>query len=483
MPRSSLREIARDFAYMTVARGASIGVGVLRSLVIPGLLGPLAYGVWKTLDLIQNYAKFIDLGARAALRREIPYAVGKDDTARLALVRDVAFGVNNAAILIAGAVTVAIALGVDEPAMRSALFVFLPLLFVEHVYAYLEHLLYGHKEFPTMAKINIVVRVAGAAAAIPLTWAFGLTGLIVGSALTYLGGTLLQLRLIGFAIRPRWSWTVYRELVTVGFPAHLNGFLYNILLSIGRLFVLSFLGLTGMGFYALGTTINQYIFQLSYTFGNVLSPHLVERYTERERIEDLREMVVAPLLIISKATPLILGLVFFGAKGAILTVLPEFEPGILPMQILLVGTWFSSVPRGLSSFFITIRKQGQTIPVYLAAILVNAGTVGWLMSSGHGMVGAAVGTVVALALLGTTLVVLALRYFMAPMGIALFLLRLAWPPALAVGLVAVAQRASESLAAGQHVLVQIGVAALVFLAGYSPVVISLWRGYRHRLGG
>jgi len=231
---------------MSVARGASIAVSIVRSLIIPRLLGPMSYGIWKTLDLIQNYAKFIDLGARASLRREIPYAAGKKDGTRLLVVQDVALGGNCGAILLATVATVVIALWVEEGALRGALFIFLPLLFIEHVYAFLEHVLYGHRQFAAMARIDIGVRVLGATLAIALTWAFDLTGLIVGSAVTYLAGILIQLRRMDFPIRPRWSAPVYRELVTVGFPAHLNGLLNNILVSIGRLFVLSFLGLTGM---------------------------------------------------------------------------------------------------------------------------------------------------------------------------------------------------------------------------------------------
>ena len=56
----------------------------------------------------------------------------------------------------------------------------------------------------------------------------------------------------------------------MGFPSHLNGLLYNIFLSIDRWLILSLLGLTSLGYYALGMTINEYLFRFSYTFGNVL---------------------------------------------------------------------------------------------------------------------------------------------------------------------------------------------------------------------
>ena len=91
------REIARDFLYMSFARTMSLVISFARSLVIPGLLGPLAYGIWKSLAMIQTYAQFGDLGVRAALKREIPFYAGKGDTGRLSASRDVAFLVNNLA--------------------------------------------------------------------------------------------------------------------------------------------------------------------------------------------------------------------------------------------------------------------------------------------------------------------------------------------------------------------------------------------------
>jgi len=229
--------------------------------------------------------------------------------------------------------------------------------------------------------------------------------------------------------------------------------------------------------------MNQYLFQLSYTFGNVLSPRLVERYTERDRIEDLRGMVEVPLVILSQVVPAMLGVVSFAADGAVRLLLPDYVPALTPLQILLLGTWFASVPRGLSSFFITIRRQGQTIPAYIAAILVNAGLVWWLLARGHGLPGAAAATSVAEALLGSALVVMALRYFMRGREIAAFLLRLAWPPALALALIAAGRTLAGWIAGGSHYLVELGLGGAIFLAGYAPVLFILYRRHRSRLRG
>jgi O-antigen/teichoic acid export membrane protein len=295
----------------------------------------------------------------------------------------------------------------------------------------------------------------------------------------------MQVRRVGYDLHLRWDRGVFKELVKVGFPSHLNGLLYNIFLWVDRWLILSFLGLTSFGYYALGMTINEYLFQFSYALGNIISPHLVERYSEREKVEDLRKMVEVPMIIISRVAPAVLGAVYFASEAIVRTMLPKFEPGLVALQVLLVGTFFSSVPRGLSSFFITLRKQAQTVALYLFAIGMNAALVWWLISSGHGLAGAAAGTTTTLALFGFGLIVMALRYFMGVKEIALFVAGLIWPLLLGLGLVWVGHAVSEGVigadASGPRLVAGPVAGAALFLAAYSPVLWFLYRSYGSHL--
>lgn len=484
------REIARDFVYMSFARTMSLVISFGRSLIIPGLLGPLSYGIWKSLGLIQSYAQFGDIGARAALKREIPFYNSKGDTTRLAAVQDVAFTVNNISVLAAALCTLVASFMIEDRVMAAAMLVFLPLLYVTHMNSFMEQYLYGRKEFAWMSRLNMWAGVLEAILAIAMTWALGLSGLalqglIVGTTLAYAIATFAQMRFIGFELGLRWDWIVFKELVKVGFPSHLNGLLYNIFHSIDRLLIVSVLGLESFGFYAFAMTITDYLFQFSYTLGNIISPRLVERYSERERVEDLRGMVEIPLIIISRVAPAVLGAVFFASEAVVSTLLTSFMPALIPLEILLIGTWFSSVPRGLSSFFITVRRQAQTVNLYLLAIGVNALLVYWFLSAGYGLAGAALGTTISLVVFGMGLVILALRYFMSPIAVMGFLLRLTWPLALGLLLLFVGNAASAVLSRPGESNVMLfarhTAGAILFLALYSPVLIALYRSYGKHL--
>ena len=181
-------------------------------------------------------------------------------------------------------------------------------------------------------------------------------------------------------------------------------------------------------------------------------------------------MVEVPLIVISRVVPVALGGVYFVAEAVVRTLLTSYEPGLASLQILLVGTFFSSVPRGLSSFFITLRRQSQTVHLYLMAIGLNMLLVWWLLSSGYGLAGAATGTSISLAMFGLGMVVLAMRYFMSTRHVIMFVLRLFWPGAFALALVWLANEIGALLVGEAHGILNRLVSALIFLVSVVTMV-------------
>ncbi len=478
------REIARDFIYLSSARLISLAVNFVRSLFIPRLLGPEPYGAWKTLGIFQSYMQFSDLGAAAALKREIPLHASRGDEAALARARDVAFFVNNAVVLLAGAAALGASFLLESPAYGRALRLFILLIYARQINAFLEKLLFWRKDFSYASRLALTLSLVESALAIGGTILYGLDGLILGTFAAYSAVVLLQLRRIGFRIGFAFGWKAWTELVKIGFPSHVNGLLYNILTSIDRVLILPVLGLAGLGLYGLAMTINDYLFQLSYAFGNVLSPRLVERWGERESIEDLRPIVEMPTLAIAVAAPALLGAVYFSAAPAIEIVLPEFREAAVPLRILLLGTYFSSLHRGLSSFFLAIRKQGRLLPAYVAAILLNAALVWLALAGGFGIAGVAAASATVMTLFSISLIVMARSFFGEGIrGQARFLGWLTAPLAWGVVAVAAAGAAASLLLRGWGGAAAHGGTALVrFELLYAP---AIYVGYRllHRAAG
>ncbi len=478
------REIARDFIYLSSARLISLAVNLVRSLFIPRLLGPEPYGAWKTLGIFQSYMQFSDLGTGAALKREIPLYASRGDDEGLRRARDVAFFVNNAAVLVAGSAALAGSLIVESPVYARAIRLFILLVYARQINAFLEKLLFWRKDFSYASRLALVLSVVESALAIGGTVLYGLDGLIVGTFVAYAAVVYLQLRRIDFDIGWTFSWKAWVELVQIGFPSHVNGLLYNILTSIDRVLILPFLGLVGLGLYGLAMTINDYLFQLSYAFGHVLSPRLVERWGERESLEDVRPLVETPTLVIAVVAPVLLGAVWFTAAPAIEIVLPDFREAILPLRILLVGTYFSSLHRGMSSFFLAIRKQGRLLPAYAFAIVLNAAMVWLALASGFGITGVALASSTAMTLFSLALIVMA-RHILGEgfRGQARFLLLLAVPLGWASAAILASTAAASLLVDGRGGSAALGAAGLaLFVLLYAPAIYIGYRFIKSRGG-
>jgi O-antigen/teichoic acid export membrane protein len=478
MPRPASREIARDFIYLSTTRSISLAISLVRSLIIPRFLGPTSYGLWKTLGLVQSYTQFADLGALAALKRQIPFHAQREDQRSLAEARDVAFFVNHVAIFTAAAGVLVVSFFVPDPSWARAMRLFIPLLYANHVHSFMEQFLFWRKDFVYASRINLALAVVEGVLAILGTIEYGLDGLIIGTFIGYALAAATQLRWIRFDIGFRFSWSTYRDLVKIGFPSHVNGLLYNLFMSVDRMLILPVLGLSGVGLYGLGMTVNEYLFQFSYALGNVIAPRLVERWSESESMEAMRPIVERPTLAISMATPMILGTVYFASAAAVEVILTNFRPALLPLQVLLAGTYFSSLHRGLSSFFLAIRKQARLLPVYAGAIALNTLLVSLALAFGWGITGVAAATSTALALFSLTLICMARTFFVK--GVVphlVFLARLLAP--LAWGLVCVAAGEIAARAAGGTARpILAGAAGLVtFGLLYSPALLVAWKIY------
>jgi O-antigen/teichoic acid export membrane protein len=466
MPRPASREIARDFIYLSTTRSISLAISLVRSLIIPRFLGPTSYGLWKTLGLVQSYTQFADLGALAALKRQIPFHAQREDQRSLAEARDVAFFVNHVAIFTAAAGVLVVSFFVPDPSWARAMRLFIPLLYANHVHSFMEQFLFWRKDFVYASRINLALAVVEGALAILGTIKYGLDGLIIGTFIGYALAAATQLRWIRFDIGFSFNWNTYRDLVKIGFPSHVNGLLYNLFMSVDRMLILPVLGLSGVGLYGLGMTVNEYLFQFSYALGNVIAPRLIERWSESESMEAMRPIVERPTLAISLATPMVLGTVYFASAAAVEVILTNFRPALLPLQ------------GGLSSFFLAIRKQARLLPVYAGAIVLNTLLVSLALAFGWGITGVAAATSTALAIFSLTLICMARTFFVK--GVVphlVFLARLLAP--LAWGLVCVAAGEIAARAAGGTTRpILAGVAGLVtFGLLYSPALLIAWKIY------
>ena len=86
--------IFKETMSMGGARYFSLILGGFRGIILPKLLDPSIYGIWKGLNIICNFARFPQLGVASALLRQVPILRSQKKDELLKKSVEIAFSVN-----------------------------------------------------------------------------------------------------------------------------------------------------------------------------------------------------------------------------------------------------------------------------------------------------------------------------------------------------------------------------------------------------
>ena len=75
---SDKQQISRDSALLLVGTMAGQVIGLGRGLIVPQLVSPAQYGLWRLIKLIWQYGFYLHLGSMPTLNRELPGLAAKD---------------------------------------------------------------------------------------------------------------------------------------------------------------------------------------------------------------------------------------------------------------------------------------------------------------------------------------------------------------------------------------------------------------------
>lgn len=473
--------LLRDLAVLAAGKYVSLLVMMVRGFVIPKLLDPSLFGIWKGLLIITDFSRVGHLGAVSALTREVPFHIGRGDHESLERVKNTAFSASVFSAIVVSTGILAASFFVSSPLTAFCLRWFAALVVLQQVSLFCETYLSGRKEFDFLSRIHVFRSVLMAVVSIGLAWIYGLSGLVWGTVLSAAIILILFLWKLKFAVRLEFPWKTVVHLVKIGFPLLATGILYSILNSIDKIMVIRWLGVTEMGYYSLGLTIIGFVFQLAYTLGQVLSPRLIERYSRNEDMNDVKDYVFKPLLGLGVAIPAVLACCYF-ASGWIYTIyLPKYLPGLTSLRILLVGIYFGTLWVGLVAFFLSIGKQVKIIPIYIAAITMNACLNYMFIRTGRGIEGVAVGTTVANCFFSIAMIGYAVSHFHSRISQYLrFFGRLFTPFGYAIASLILVEIAARSILDNPDGLIGIAARSIGFILLYAPMLIWGVRAVRLR---
>lgn len=380
---------------------ALIGV---RGILLAGVLGPQAFGVWALFRLILTYGNFAGLGLLRGLELEVARAgADRDDARRRAWGRTAAgcvlaiFGCLAAAALIAGGL-------VREPWQRQLLWAVAVGLLLERLWFYGLSFMRASGSLRDFALLELAQAAAQLVLTLGLGYLFGLGGAFVGFALA----NLLALFLLrGRApLRPELDPARLKAMLAVGLPLSLSQLLSAMLATVDRIVVGAWLGLAALGHYAFAVSVASLGVSAALVVQTVVFPDVYGRLDRegaagitREHLERTIRPFVLLLSPLVGAGVLVLGLV-------IARLLPQYAAAAAPAAVFV----FTGVAQGVVSLamvaVVAARRQ-SLLPLFtLAALAVNAGLATATLALGFGMLGLATGAVVARLLYAAGVVML-----------------------------------------------------------------------------
>ncbi|HYI38506.1 MAG TPA: oligosaccharide flippase family protein [Thermoleophilaceae bacterium] len=381
-PDRKIRSAGTDAALFTGATYLAQILMFAAGLLQKGLLGPVGAGYWALMQAFWVYLTIGSLGTMAGTGRQIPVRRGRGDLEGAAAVANTGSTFSVVAVGIVGTLVAAVALvagGGWPDEIRYGL-VLLGVLAPLRIFADAQRsIMQAVKRFD-VASVTAVVE-----AAVTLTLGtlcvvfFGFYGMFAGVLLTVVGMYISWARL-GMATwrRPAFAWRFDRrllgELMSFGFPIMLQGQIWLLFMSIDNLIVAGFISVKELGYYALAVSVTGYVLHLPRSVGAALFPRMTETFGETGDVRSIRHFAVdTQRLLAYLLVPLFLGGAYFLVPVLIRHALPEFEPAIPVVHIMVAGSFLMALMNMPTKMLTTAGYRWGVTALGLLCLAINAG--------------------------------------------------------------------------------------------------------------
>ncbi|MCP4634077.1 MAG: oligosaccharide flippase family protein [candidate division Zixibacteria bacterium] len=374
------REIISDASFFTVCtyiyQAAAFGVG----MVTKRFLGPEGAGIWSFFLMVLSYFSLQHLGMIDGSERQIAFYRGKGQSTYARKIKDNMFGTVGLITIIVAFCTLIFSLLAKNYLSDHLYWALIHIAFILPIHlavSYVTVSLRATKKFKLLGSTFIVVAVLNSVVGIFLVWKWQLTGMF--TAFCVINSVNLCIwyfmtrkdKFLSFKFRINKLITL--EVLKVGFPITLFSLIWILLKTVDSVIIVSLYGTRELGIYALAVSVNTFIYHAPNAFSIVMFPRFQEKFGKSSDVESLKNFVIKPTTALAFfALPLLIGSAYYFVPPLITLVLPKFIPGILPLKILLSGTYWISLVILPTHLLITINKQIKIVFLGLIGIVLSA---------------------------------------------------------------------------------------------------------------
>lgn len=489
------RKLVADAGKLSGATAISHVINMAGGLVVARLLGPMLYGIWKSVQLAMEYTAFSNLGSINGLDRTCPGFVARG---RLSVYRALVNSSLLPTLLLSLLISLGflwVALGMEDGPARLAMLSLVILVMLQPPFQHAESGLAVEKRFGTKARILILSNSLRVGLSIVAAWLAGLLGVLIVYVIVMVWTSWAMWRgtRLRFAIRvePR----VWGRLLLLGFPITAMVIGERFLLTVDRWVVLSLLGPTEAGLYFMATFPMAILMFVPSALRQVVSIDVYDKWSRLKSLEPAREVHEKSILAIALGSPVMAGAIWFGLPWLVETFLPDYRRCIPPLQMYAVALFPVMICQTVLPVAVVARRV--IMPVAAMVLLAGLSIVGAVLavSMGGGLMGVMLAHAVGWLLYGAVLLLMTESWMGEPLSrsVPRVVLWLSPMALLAVELPMLEWLVDDGMGLARYSLVHAVVAGILHLVVCAPLLAMLeWRtGYvsyamvsmKRRLGG
>lgn len=378
---------------------------LMSGLVVASLVSPAEWGNWYLLNLIIVYGMLTQLGALNGMNREVPAALGQGRSDEAVDLRRATLAVLVSSIAVSSAALLAFGALLPGVGLTDVFVLTIVLLFANQVYGYVTTSLRSTTSFTELSRLQVLRAVVYPVLAIGGAALLQVPGFILGQAVALLFAALVGTGTGTVAWRPKFDFNLARRLIRVGFPIMLVGFVHSLFATVDRWVVAGFRGSEALGHYSLAIMALGAVALVPLVISQQFYPRMAFAWSANQDAEELRRLADRQrLLSFTVVLPVVVLLVLV-APPVVRALLPQYAAGIPALVVTLLIPLVSTVGEGFGNVLNVLDRQSWYLAAIIAAVVVNLG-VSIALIEPLGIVGVAIGTSVAFAVLSLLRVLL-----------------------------------------------------------------------------
>ncbi|MCD4691544.1 MAG: oligosaccharide flippase family protein [Calditrichales bacterium] len=346
----------RDVLSLTGVQVALRPILILKSFVVAKYLGPEAYGILKSVDLIRMLNKFGSLGFRAVLIRNAVTYGASGNIEKVQSTKNNAYSAElilSFVLFITGLLT---SLFFARDILKISIILASIGLFTAKLFGIVQTELQLNKKFNSLSKIILWQGLINAVIVIVTVPFFKIYSVLIIPSVSTLFVTALAAKRLGYFFKFHLDRKGFWELLKVGMPFTIGTLAFGAFRYSERIIIITYLGLTAVGFFGFAETISGIFITL--LLGSVIKVRSIKVYEEL----GLKNYLKAHRIVLKETGILIgLSLIFIilsatGVKYLIPLFLPKWTDAV---DIVILFLFV--VPIKLLSSYINIVVKAPAV--------------------------------------------------------------------------------------------------------------------------